>query len=65
MAITWNEQRMATGVKLVDEQHKQLIQQFNEFHEAMAHGKAQATAISLLAFLADYTEKHLRVKKAA
>ena len=58
MAIVWNEQRMATGVQEVDEQHKELIRHFNEFHEAMAHGKGQATAIGLLAFLADYTETH-------
>ncbi len=58
MAIIWNEQRMATGIQEVDEQHKQLIRHFNEFHEAMAHGKGQATAIRLLGFLADYTETH-------
>ena len=41
MAIIWNEQRMATGVQEVDEQHKELIRHFNEFHEAMTHGKGQ------------------------
>jgi len=58
MAIIWNEQRMATGIQEVDEQHIDLIRHFNEFHEAMAHGKGQATAIRLLVFLADYTETH-------
>jgi len=58
MAIIWNEQRMATGIQEVDQQHKELIRHFNEFHEAMAHGKGQATAIRLLVFLADYTETH-------
>jgi hemerythrin len=63
MAIVWNEQRMATGVKEVDDQHKALIHHFNEFHEAMAHGKGQATAISLLTFLADYTESHFKCEE--
>jgi hemerythrin len=63
MAIIWNEQRMATGVQEVDEQHKELIRHFNEFHEPMTHGKGQATAISLLTFLADYTETHLRCEE--
>jgi hemerythrin len=58
MAIVWNAQRMATGVEEVDEQHKTLIRHFNEFHEAMAHGKGRAAAIRLVGFLADYTERH-------
>ncbi len=58
MSIIWNAERMATGVQEVDEQHKDLIRHFNEFHEAMAHGKGQATALRLLGFLADYTETH-------
>jgi hemerythrin len=64
MAIIWNEQRMATGIQEVDEQHKELIRHFNEFHEAMAHGKGLATAISLLGFLADYTETHFGCEEA-
>jgi hemerythrin len=56
MAIIWNARRMATGVQEVDDQHQELIRHFNEFHEAMAHGKGQATAIQPLSFLADYTE---------
>ncbi len=63
MAIIWNEQRMATGIQEVDEQHKLLIRHFNEFHEAMAHGKGQATAIRLLVFLADYTETHFKCEE--
>lgn len=63
MAIIWNEQRMATGVQEVDEQHKELIRHFNEFHEAMTHGKGQSTAISLLSFLADYTETHFECEE--
>jgi hemerythrin-like metal-binding protein len=49
---------MATGVQKVDEQHKELIRHFNEFHQAMAYGKGLATATSLLGFLAVYTETH-------
>ncbi len=60
MAIIWNAERMATGVQEVDEQHEELIRHFNEFHDAMAHGKGRDTAIRLLGFLADYTETHFR-----
>ena len=65
VAIVWNEQRMATGVREVDDQHKELIRHFNEFHEAMVHGKGQANAISLLGFLADYTETHFTCEERA
>lgn len=64
MAIIGNEQRMATGVQEVDEQHKELIRHFNEFHEAMTNGKVQSTAISLLSFLAEYTETHFTCEEA-
>jgi hemerythrin len=64
MAISWNAERMATGVHEVDEQHQELIRHFNEFHEAMAHGKGHATAIRLLGFLADYTETHFTCEEA-
>jgi hemerythrin-like metal-binding protein len=64
MAIIWSEERMATGIREVDEQHKGLLRHFNEFHEAMRQGKGQATAIRLLGFLADYTEKHFTCEEA-
>jgi hemerythrin len=64
MAIIWNAERMATGVQEVDEQHQELIRHFNEFHEAMAHSKGQGTAVRLLGFLADYTERHFTCEEA-
>jgi hemerythrin-like metal-binding protein len=64
MAIIWNAERMSTGVPAVDDQHKELIRHFNEFHDAMAHGKGQDTAILLLGFLADYTETHFTCEEA-
>jgi hemerythrin len=64
MAITWNDARMATGIPEVDQQHKELIRHFNEFHDAMAHGKGQPTAVRLLGFLADYTETHFTCEEA-
>jgi hemerythrin len=64
MAITWNAERMATGVPVVDDQHKELIRHFNEFHEAMTHGKGQETAVRLLGFQADYTETHFTCEEA-
>ncbi len=63
MGIAWNADRMSTGFKLVDDQHQELIRRFNEFHDAMAHGKGQATAIRLLGFLAEYTETHFKCEE--
>ena len=47
MAITWNAERMSTGVHEVDEQHQELIRHFNEFHEAFARSTSGSAAVSL------------------
>jgi hypothetical protein len=41
MAITWNAERMATGVDEVDEQHQELIRHFNDGHGSR-EGRADA-----------------------
>ncbi|WP_165070613.1 bacteriohemerythrin [Paludisphaera rhizosphaerae] len=58
MAIVWNQERMTTGVDVIDREHQELIRRFNEFHDAMAHGQGRDAASRLLSFIVDYTETH-------
>lgn len=58
MAIVWDRERMSTGVDAIDREHQELIRQFNEFHDAMAHGKGKDVATKMLTFIVNYTEKH-------
>lgn len=58
MAITWNQERMTTGVPEIDREHQELIRRFNEFHEAMTKGRGRDAAAKLLAFIVEYTENH-------
>jgi hemerythrin len=58
MAIVWDERRMTTGVVEIDREHQELIRRFNDFHDAMIHGKGREVAGRMLTFIVDYTEKH-------
>lgn len=55
--VVWDES-MATGVPLVDEQHKRLIQQINNLMTALAEGKGRHELEQSLAFLDSYVAQH-------
>lgn len=54
---TWT-QAMATGVAMVDAQHKELFRQFNLLGEAMSRGQGRQEIGTLLDFLGQYVVKH-------
>ena len=57
MAFTWSD-NLATGNKLIDDQHKQLVIATNNLMDACKSGQGQAHLDSTMRFLIDYTRKH-------
>jgi methyl-accepting chemotaxis protein len=56
--IRWDPETMATGVESVDEQHQELIEMINKLDEACRRGEAKEQLTEMVAFLADYTQRH-------
>jgi hemerythrin len=59
--LTWNEQ-FATGSPTIDEQHRELIRQCNEFESLLGHTNPTthdiAVVIEFLDFLEGYVSRH-------
>jgi hemerythrin-like metal-binding protein len=51
------------GFKIIDEQHKKLIDIINELYEAQRHGTSQIAIIDTLDKLADYTVYHFATEE--
>ena len=64
MLINWDSEKMATGVPEVDAQHQEWIRRYNEFDEAVSHGKGLEAVRSTLEFFAHYAETHFRLEEA-
>lgn len=54
----WDE-KMSVGVKLLDDEHKVLIQLINELHDGIEDGHGTEKLGSILAKLFDYVKTHL------
>jgi len=54
---TWSN-KLGVGVKVLDDDHKQLIAIMNEMDEGIAAGHKREVLISVLDRLADYTRTH-------
>lgn len=63
MPVTW-DLTMATGVAQIDEQHRELIARLNTLLEAMQKGRGKDEIGKLIAFLADYVNKHFADEEA-
>lgn len=57
MSITWKD-IYETGVPVVDDQHKKLIELINELYEAQKKGQGQLVIRDILDKLIDYTQIH-------
>ncbi len=57
--ISWTPD-LAVNVTSIDEQHRELIRQFNDLGEAVWDGKGHVAIAGILRFLADYTVQHFR-----
>lgn len=60
--ITWND-RFATGIPTVDDQHKTLFKTVNDFHEGLMTGRGREEMAKALEFLVDYTVKHFKTEE--
>ncbi|UWZ81719.1 bacteriohemerythrin [Occallatibacter riparius] len=61
--MTWSD-RLSTGVKAMDEQHKGLVKTLNELHDAMLNGAGKSAAGPLLDRLVRYTHDHFASEEA-
>jgi hemerythrin len=57
MKIEWQEY-LSVGVEEIDNQHKQLIDKYNDFFAAYSEGRAADEIIRLLGFLEEYVVIH-------
>jgi hemerythrin-like metal-binding protein len=64
MAIEWQDD-LATGIDLIDEQHKGIFDRFAEFKKAYDEGCVKEDIVKLLLFLEDYTRDHFREEEEA
>lgn len=60
--IEWKDD-YSVGVKLLDDQHKGLVQQLNSLHTAMELGKAKASLHEILDTLVQYAFIHFKTEE--
>ena len=63
MRYMWTKE-LATGYRIVDFQHKQLIQAVNNLLDACADGHGYEHIDDMFKFLLDYTEQHFNDEEA-
>jgi len=62
MAIAWNKS-FEIGHLEIDEQHKQLIERYNEFMAACASGKGKLEVEYAINYLIDYAVRHFAAEE--
>ena len=60
--MPWNSS-LATGVKIIDQQHKQLVDMINKLYTAMKNGQGKSVVQKLLDDLAAYTVRHFETEE--
>lgn len=60
---TWHDS-YATGIPIIDDQHKELFKAINGVHDAFAEGKPMAEVRPLMDFLMAYTISHFRTEES-
>jgi methyl-accepting chemotaxis protein len=58
--IEWDEERMATGVESIDEQHQELIDMVNRLHRAHLAGTGKSELRQMMSFLKEYVHTHFQ-----
>jgi hemerythrin len=54
---------LSVGIELIDNQHKQWIEHYNNTVEVLASQKSQTQIMKTLGFLIDYTETHFSTEE--
>ncbi len=62
MAVEWREE-LATGNRLIDDQHKELFKRFDNLLTACNQGKGKEEVGNLLLFLGDYVRSHFAMEE--
>jgi len=62
-SIEWSP-TLETGDDRIDEQHKALIEAFNQLHAALDHSRGWQEVSRTLIFLTNYTVQHFRQEEA-
>lgn len=62
MAILWTEE-LATGVREIDEQHKEMFRQINRLLDACHQGRGHEAVGTVLNFLDSYSRKHFQLEE--
>lgn len=63
MAIEWKT-NLETGLKVIDDQHRELFRRFNKLLEACNSGKGRDEVMKVLLFLDDYIRSHFSEEEA-
>lgn len=62
--MEWSE-KLSIGIKVIDDQHKKLIEQINILHSAMREGKSKEVMGPILEELRAYTKYHFSNEEIA
>lgn len=62
MSIVWDD-NLATGVKEIDQQHKEIFARFNKLFAACSEGKGKEEVATLILFLRDYIHSHFAAEE--
>jgi len=57
MGVQWRDE-LATGVSLIDGQHKELFDKVNKLYDACSQGKGKEEVQNVIKFLGDYVVEH-------
>jgi len=60
---TWHE-RYATGIPMIDDQHKELFRAINELHDSFQEARPLEVIRPLMNFLLTYTISHFRTEES-
>lgn len=60
--ISWDD-KFFTGIRLIDDQHKTLVQLINNLHDAMMIGKGKQAVSKVIQELVDYTVSHFSTEE--
>ncbi len=64
MSINWDPEKMTTGVPDVDAQHQEWIRRYNNFDNAISHGRGLEEVKSTLDFFISYADTHFKLEEA-
>jgi len=63
MPIKWTDD-LLVGIKVIDNQHRNLIEKLEELNLAIHTGESGGKLVSMMDFLGEYVQKHFRLEEA-